>query len=663
MKRDHIPLTTSHQDGIPRVLALGRLSKAKPSEEETEMTIESSLDVVKKHLNYIYDGPLKLTQLAEQASGLIADRATIQEAEHLISRGEVDVVIAEDLSRIYRSARLQYAFVEDCVDQDVRVICVADRLDTAEVDWESAMCFASLRHSMPVIDAKRRQSRKNTYAFHQGGNVQKVRYGYRKLSMQEAKSGEFGPVGLRMTKLAECTPVIRKMRTILMTPVDGAYTYAPVLEWLHENEIDTGPYVKGDEWTQRLVKDLLTDPILIGVRRFRVMLFKRIRSTGKFRRYLNPDHPETEEYKEIAHLTDDEFATMQQVIREIAENNPNKKGPDHPLYRRPRKDALFPRQHVTCAVCGGLMYSYDTDQLKCQNAHGRGKDQCWNHVQVNINVARQKFIAWFIKFIQDQPGARELIVDFTATELENLNADSNLELSSVRSRIERLESEAKIIVKAIRKGGRLKALLQESQEIEDQISDLRDSETALLDREQQLPVAISKSGIDEKLNDALLAVSANSFEFARLMRQIIPRFEIVPVQAFDTGLVRPRLRFTVDVERLADSGDGGSESTSIEGELDLFTPPKHFRMMDLCLEVKKQRPKYSLKKIAKEVEARLALLDGDDKTISYMTVKRCFATARDMEAECLKEPHRILTEEPTNASRWKSRNTTSENGA
>ena len=176
MKRDHIPLTTSHQDGIPRVLALGRLSKAKPSEEETEMTIESSLDVVKKHLNYIYDGPLKLTQLAEQASGLIADRATIQEAEHLISKGEVDVVIAEDLSRIYRSARLQYAFVEDCVDQDVRVICVADRLDTAEVDWESAMCFASLRHSMPVIDAKRRQSRKNTYAFHQGGNVQKVRY-------------------------------------------------------------------------------------------------------------------------------------------------------------------------------------------------------------------------------------------------------------------------------------------------------------------------------------------------------------------------------------------------------------------------------------------------------------------------------------------------------
>ena len=423
------------------------------------------------------------------------------------------------------------------------------------------------------------------------------------------------------------------------------------------------PYVKGEGWTQRLVKDLLTDPILIGVRRFRVMLFKRIRSTGKFRRYLNPDHPETEEYKEIAHLADDEFATMQQVIREIAENNPNKKGPDHPLYRRPRRDALFPRQHATCSICGGLMYSYDTDQLKCQNAHGRGKDQCWNHVQVNINVARQKFIAWFIEFIQAEPGVRELIVDFTATELENLNADSNLELSCIRTQIEQLEREAKTIAKAIRKGGSFKALVQEALEIEDQLSKFRDSETALLEKEEQLPGSISQTPIDDQVNDALLAISKNSFEFARLMRQIVPRFEIVPVQAFDTGLVRPRLRFTVDVERLADSGEQGSESTPVEGELDLFTPPMHFRLMGLCLDIKNKEPKYSLKKIAKEVEARLALLDGDDKTISYMTVKRCFATARDMEAECLKEPYRILTEEPTNASRWKSRNTTSENGA
>lgn len=648
MYQDQIPLVPKHADGKLRVLAIGRLSKPKSDEDETEVTTESSLDVVRRHLDSIYKGPMALTQLAEQASGLIADRATIQQAKNLIASGEVDLVIAEDLSRIYRSARLQYNFVEDCVDEDVRVICVADRLDTAAEDWESAMCFASLRHSMPVIDAKRRQSRKNTYAFHQGGNVQKARYGYRKLSKDDAKSGEFGRVGLRMTKIEECTPVIRKMRTILMTTM----SYQSVLDWLNENLVETGQFVKKKRWTQRLVKDLLTDPILIGVRRFRVMLFKRIRKTGKFRRYENPDGPETEQYDELAHLTDDEFATLQQVIREIAENNPNKKGPDHPLYRRPRRDSLFPRQH---AVCGGLMYSYDTDQLKCQNAHGRGKDQCWNHVQVNVDVLRQKFTAWLIQTVQQEPGVRQLIVDFTETELNNLNAETNLELSCVQTQIRALEVEAKSIAKAIRKGGRLTALVQESQEIDEQMSELKASKLALLANDQQLPDSLSKTHMEGELNDALLAISENSLEFARLMRQLVPRFEIVPVQAIDSGLVRPRLQFTFDIEGLVESESQCRDVSPVSDELDLFTPPKHFRLLSFCLEAKKVDPSHSLKKLAKEVEARLAMLDGDDKTISYMTVKRCLATAQKMDLEGLNEPYRILTEKPTNASRWKSR--------
>jgi hypothetical protein len=351
---NHIPLVPKHPDGKLRVLAIGRLSKPKSTEEETQKTIESSLEVVRRHLDAIYDGPVLLTQLAEQESGLIADRATIQEAEELIAGGEVDLLIAEDLSRIYRSPRLQYAFVEDCVDSDVRVICVADRLDTEEDDWESSMCIASFRHSMPAVDARRRQVRKSHYSFHNGGQVQKVKAPYRKLTTKEAKSGKFGPVGLRIARREEWTPIVKKMREILMTPIDGVYSYVPVLEWLRENNIPTGAYVKSDEWTQRLVKSLLTDPILIGLRRFRVLLFRRVRGSKKYRRRLNPKGPETELYPELAHLTDEEFESMQAIIEQIASNHRDKAGAEHSLYRRPRKDALFPKQHATCSICGGM---------------------------------------------------------------------------------------------------------------------------------------------------------------------------------------------------------------------------------------------------------------------------------------------------------------------
>ncbi|MBT6494571.1 MAG: recombinase family protein, partial [Planctomycetaceae bacterium] len=469
MTHDIKQLIPKHLDGQARILAIGRLSKPKETEEETQETIESSLAVAREHIKNIYKGPMILTQLAEQESGLIADRATILEAEELIATGEIDLVIAEDLSRIYRSPRHQYVFVDDCVDSDVRVICVADRLDTSEEDWESAMDMASFRHSFPINDCRRRQKRKSTVGFHGGGNVQKIKYGYVRLTRDQAASGQHGPVRLRIAKMPEATRIIKKMREILMSTRNGLCSYVPVVDYLIENNIPVGPYVTNGKWNQRLVKGLLTDPILIGVRRFRTMLFKRVRSTGKFRRELNPDGPETEHYPELAHLTDDEFVTMQAAIEEIAEQHKNIAGSDHPLYRKPRKDAIFPRQHATCSACNGLMYAYDSDQIKCENAHARGADHCWNHVQVDMEQAHQKVIPWLIAQFEGVPGFRGLLVDCALEELASIRAKLHQGRPSRRLTISQLEREATNVAKAIRVGGDLEALLKEAKDIEEQL--------------------------------------------------------------------------------------------------------------------------------------------------------------------------------------------------
>jgi len=64
----------------------------------------------------------------EQESGMVADRATVVEALSLVESGEWDLVITEDLSRIFRNPRHQYTFVQDAVDAETRVICVGDGL-------------------------------------------------------------------------------------------------------------------------------------------------------------------------------------------------------------------------------------------------------------------------------------------------------------------------------------------------------------------------------------------------------------------------------------------------------------------------------------------------------------------------------------------------------
>ena len=130
---------------------------------------------------------------------------TIRRAEELITSGRVDVVIAEDLSRIYRNPRLQYDFVQNAVDNGCRVVCIADNLDTGTDHWEVVLGAAAFRHGMFIPDVRRRVRRSATHAFHNGGMVLRVRYGYRRLSKEEAASGHFGSKGLRMAKVPECT--------------------------------------------------------------------------------------------------------------------------------------------------------------------------------------------------------------------------------------------------------------------------------------------------------------------------------------------------------------------------------------------------------------------------------------------------------------------------
>ncbi|MDZ4819683.1 MAG: hypothetical protein SGJ20_11995, partial [Planctomycetota bacterium] len=219
------------------VLIIGRIS----TEHQDIENIEASYRYVEAHLRRCYHEPMRIKHLGERASGMLVDRATIREAE--------------DLSRIFRNPRHQYNFVQDAVDSGTRLIAIADNLDTADPNWELMLGAATLRHGLLVSDTRRRVRRTATHSFHRGGMVMKVKYGYRKLTDEEAQSGHFGPPGLMIAKRPECTPVIRQM----IDRVHRGEYYIAVCDWLTGEGIETPPYSKRAGWTGHCVKDLLAD--------------------------------------------------------------------------------------------------------------------------------------------------------------------------------------------------------------------------------------------------------------------------------------------------------------------------------------------------------------------------------------------------------------------
>jgi DNA invertase Pin-like site-specific DNA recombinase len=279
------PLMPKNPNGPLRVITIGRVSRETQNIENCDA---ASLDI-QKHLRDAYKGAIELREFGEQGSGMLASREKIDEAKELIASREWDVVILEDLSRAYRNPRLQWGFLQLCADHDTRCICIADNIDTADERWETMAHVAALRHGMQVPDTRRRVRRTASYAFEKGGMVQKLRFGWRKLSEEQADSGQFGPVGLRMAKIAEHSPIFRAIRDQIVTQ---NWSGERVARWLNEQGVLPGPHAKSGKWTGVLVLKLLRCPLVSGRRTFRVKLNKLVYETGKYLRVPNPQGPD-----------------------------------------------------------------------------------------------------------------------------------------------------------------------------------------------------------------------------------------------------------------------------------------------------------------------------------------------------------------------------------
>jgi DNA invertase Pin-like site-specific DNA recombinase len=615
-----------------RVVIIGRISTPHQNEEN----IAASYRYVEDQLSKVHSGPMTFTYLGERASGMLAERQTIRQLEDLISSCQVDLVVAEDLSRIFRNPRHQLNFVQDAVDAGVRVLCLADSLDTASENWELMLGAAGLRHGLVVSDTRRRVRRTATHSFHGGGMVMRVRFGYKRLSKDESLSGEFGPKGLRIAKDPNCTPVIRQMREMILDGKSLAY----VADWLDRQAIRPGPYVKTRGWTPKLVGDYLRAPILHGERTFRQVVYQPILRTGKHRRERNLN-PERACYAELAHITAEEHVELIQALQTRTEQRRRRRGRDHPRYRVPRSKAVWPAQQLTCQICGGLMYSFDRGQLKCSNTLLRGDRQCWNRVQVHAALVRRGALHCLWDTLQQCSIAREsfLAASWKLIQQQMSNTQS---INDAEQQQRALEQQADRLAKAIADGGEMAALVKRLKEVQASLAAAGNRRSAL-----ELQVSRDTAGIDRKefYRDplgTLLNFCGRSYEFAELVTKYITRATVAPVQDLMHGQVRPRIKLTIRIASTATNGDQHGDSVC-HAVFDAFDKPQHIVHLGRLREIKEADPCVT--------HAQIAASLGIKKD----AVKRLVRYSKLMEGQAVTEPYRELMEKPARASRWRKR--------
>lgn len=347
------PIVSKNNDGVARIISVGRLSKPKNTEAETQQSLDAIRRENERLLKTIYSGESIVRYLGEQISGMQPERDTMTELWELVDSGLWDLIIAEDLSRAFRNPALQLKFVQDCFDQGIRVICFADNLDTADENWETAALIAAVRHGLSIPDTRRRIRRTATGSFANGGMVIKIKAFYAKVSREDAASGKYGPKGLRIRKRTELNWAMIEIRRRLHAGESPRF----IIAWLNSEGVPVGDYVKSGRWTKKVFRELLQDPILHGNRTFRDVLHRQIFRTAKYRRSKN-ETPDIEYVPELAFMTREEQEAMLAIVgwsidwggvKPTQRSNPRK--------GISRYESYWPAQSAHCCACGAKMYS------------------------------------------------------------------------------------------------------------------------------------------------------------------------------------------------------------------------------------------------------------------------------------------------------------------
>lgn len=601
-----VPLRPKDSGGPLRVIILGRVSTV----HQNVSNIEASFEVCERYLADNWDGPTEILRLGEQGSGLSTERETIIRAEEEIATGTWDLVLMEDLSRAHRNPRHQYAFVQNAVDAETRVIAIGDNLDTADPNWETMLGTASLTHGLHVPHTRQRVRRTADHAFKQGGMVLKIKFGYRKLTEAEAASGEFGPIGLRIALDPEATPIIQELRGRLLAGAD----YKTLAEWLNDRQVPPGPYVTSGRWSGRVVRDLLRDPILHGRREFRRVTMNTVHATGKRRARVN-ENPETEVRPELAHMTVAEQAEMWKVM-DARVKRAQKKGRKNPLYGLPRHRSIWPAKHICCGICGAVMERTWDDQLKCSNAFAPEGERCWNHVQVRAEIIRQKLLPQLLSHLRADSEFYQKMVDAGWAAYSTLSRKVRSRFQGIHHQLAQLEREEGNLAKAVRLGGELPALVKDLEKLEKQREEL-EKQLSKATKKADAFLAGSRAEFEDNFEEAVLTTARSCHAFTDFMKDHVSQLVVCPVQTRDNTQVYPRVKMTLVLP--AEDGSSGEAATELLLVADCFEPSQHVQLLDECRAAMQIHPTWGCRRIGKVIDK------------PYMTVKRSLRYLKKME--------------------------------
>ncbi len=408
------------------------------------------------------DWPIVARYADEAMSGAKADRPQYQALLEAVKRGECDVIVVDEVSRLWRDQEEQWRAVKQLRFCRVHILGVCDGINTQAGGYGLLL---SIRGAMN--EEARRETAMRTHrgqegqvrkGFSAGGRV----YGYRSVPQYHpTEKDHLGrPVVLAVRR--EIDPEQAKWIRWIYERYDESWSPRSIAQELNARGVPP----PGAAWNrrQRQCKGWAQSAILGDEKRgfgiLRNPLYAGVLVWNRTQRMINPENggrchaprPESDRVKveapELRIVPDELWRRVQTRLRDRRRGS----GPTRSGQRRGGRGPKYPFSGLfKCAICGASYVMVNDRNYGCAAHREHGSRVCDNRLVVKRAIAESRCLEAIKRDLLLKPEYVERFGKKVA-ELQRKAARSPRPVEEPRVQLERVEREIDNVVKAVKAG-------------------------------------------------------------------------------------------------------------------------------------------------------------------------------------------------------------------
>lgn len=417
---------------------VGYVRLSKDDDKKNYSSIENQKSLIER---YAKENGMKIDKFYEDdgVSGYIFDRPSFSELLDKIDSGEIDVVIAKDLSRIGRNNAKVLLFLDHICQIGKRLIIIDDNYDTLE-DNDDIIGIKSWFNERYVKDASKKIKSIIHMKQKEGSYLTHAPFAYKVVKKQFVVDEDHADVVRKIFRLYLEGYGYRRIADIL----NSQHVLTPSAAMRESLNVEEGrvkcPSNVSSRWNDYSVRDILKNDFYVGIYRLRKRERRVIHGTDhrvpKEEQYVFEDHHE-------AIISKENFEVVKRIMSERAKNDFRSKRNEGPV--SPFSSTMF------CKDCGAKLVlirrkltTTTREYYICSTYNTKGNQYCSKAHLINAEDIEQYFKD-FLKACL--PVWEVAIKEFRMDDYENLKAKTRQQIKRLEQREEQLSAQLKDLIK------------------------------------------------------------------------------------------------------------------------------------------------------------------------------------------------------------------------